>query len=889
MAIIYGSDDYTWSFNNNYVPSKPEFNLATSSEYFSLYNNLKNSKSKLIVFSDFSNFDNSEKTDLQSIIGNDSRNLFFCEPFNFTNLISTNTSIPASKVHFSTGLFPYYENINLLLEPSTYADLDAVIENRNVEGYWFDSSIPSRNVILQTKVISLGVAENNVQFSLRFPIYPISFEYTVGNINTDYYNNLEFKIFPLTPDVDNLNFGFDTVFAKDTLNWEWSPGEELKVSSNFEFGKTPDTISLMNYQYAYMFIEDRKLNIEYKNVINENSPINFEHDLSEISYFHKLGYEFYYGMQDLAPLNLETSTEYSGHFNYQTLVFAGTKRNLDFEFVPSEEGTETIELEYKNIYVDTYSVDLESYTEIEKDYPLQTEFFIDKIDRKLDFEYKNIYLDLYNIDIETNIDNISKLYDLNVEYNAETIWKDYITDFEFKNVYISDENIQLESNVTDIKTQIPLNFESLVFAETNYNMNFEVLRFQEKTVNVQSYVIPVIYKDTVIQINIRAFLREDLNFEVNVPELPGSTPINLESYTEIKTDYNLNLEASIPELWKLYKTELEINVENINSEVNTDFEYKHVYIDSDNIDFESKTVINSDTNLNIESYTEIDKSYELALQYVATLPYDIGMDFESKTEIETDIQLQLEYDIDALKKDYGLNLESYIEINKDYAFNFEAFVNEVSKHLHFEYDVLDLVYYVISKGYNILPWCYSDGTGFWDINSNKNWNKTEDITNIQTGLLNQLQEKGLTIPELIQYSDKNLDSFGIFIPGKSKNINIQDNLLYFEAQEDFTLVLGKRKKENISVVNLKKGNNLIIYDGSYQATNVPTFDIIRNQILNEYNYCSIWKQDEGIWKTIIGDKNHDLYFIKNIDSQDQPIPYVLMINVSADCSFEITR
>ena len=267
----------------------------------------------------------------------------------------------------------------------------------------------------------------------------------------------------------------------------------------------------------------------------------------------------------------------------------------------------------------------------------------------------------------------------------------------------------------------------------------------------------------------------------------------------------------------------------------------------------------------------------------------MGIDFESKTVIDSETQLEIEYYIDSLRKEYNFNIESYIEIDKNYSFNFEAFVNDVSKHFHFEFDVLDLVYYVISKGYNILPWCYSDGTGFWDNNSNKNWNKNEIITTIQSGLLNQLNDKNISVPDLIQYSDKNLDSFGVFIPGKSKDMSIQDNILYFESDDDYTLVLGKKKKSNSEIINLKKGNNLLIYDGEFNINNIPGFNIIREQINNFYNYCSIWDQERGFWKTIKSPENHDLYFTKNIEYQEQPIPYILVINVSDDCSFEISR
>ncbi len=850
MSIIFGTDDYKWSFNNNY----------------------KNRKFERLYFSNFSIFDSGKYSD--EILSSPKINVKYSDFVNFSNLGKLKKSLNTDNLKFSKGLFPYYDNINLLIGESTYTDLDSVIGNLGVQGYLFDNSIPSRELILQSKVIASGVHDNFIQMSYRFPAYPINFEHNITNIMTSIPLNTELNFFPKLEDNSELNFATDVIFADNTLNWEWSPGAPLNSALIIEFGKTPDTIYLMNYQYAYMFIENRSLNLEYNYVYKDTYNLNLELNLDEVSRFGKLQLEYLYGQQSIEPINFEAISEFSGHFNYQTLVFAGTSRNLTFEYVPSKITEEHINYEYQTVVIDDYGINVESYTEINTDYIINHEFFVDEVDKRLQFEFKNVYIDAYNLGYEINIPEI---------------WKDYGTNYEFKNVYIDKYSIDFESNVYNIYKSIPINLETLIFANTNYNLNFEVLRFQEKTINTQSYVVPVTYKDNLIQININAFIKQDLNFEMNIPELPGNFITNIESNVEIQVDYINNFETNVPELWKVYDFNLEVNAFEIQKDYGTNYEFKNVYIDEYSIDFESKTVIDSNVNLNLETSITIDKNYELSLEYLAELPFDIGLDFESKTEIEEDIQLEIEYNLDKISKDYNFNIESYIEIEKNYTFNFEAFVNEVSKHLHFEYDILDLVYYVISKGYNILPWCYSDGLGFWDLNSNKNWNKSEDLTTIQTGLINQLSEKGLSIPELIQYSDKNLDAFGIFIPGKSKDINIQSNILYFESENDFTLVLGKKKKEAFEVIQLKKGNNLIVYDGAYKANDIPKFGIIRNQINDEYNYCSIWKQDEGIWRTIKGEENHNLYFTKNIDTQEQPIPYVLVINVSNDCEFTVVR
>ena len=899
MSIIYVNDKYNWSFNNSIEPTKIKNEInVTYTETFgtegrefnnSFTNSYKNRK-LLLSFSSTNFF--SFESEIKEIIDT-SKNfkLAYSETSNFVNLFNGNTTVQDSQIYFSTGIFPYYENINLLdpTSGSVFSDFSSKLENTNVQGYWFDNSVPSKNIFLQSKVISYNTNDVPIQLSFRLPIYKMEFEYGVNRFNVSNNLSSEFNIFPKQDDTDNLNFVSDVVFSNNTLNWEWAPGLPSNVAANMEYNKVPGQVYLSNFEFYMGFYDNRAINYEFKNVYNDNKSLNIEMGMGDVSLFNKLQIEFFYGKELIDGLNFEITSEYSGHMNFQTLLFAPFNSIANFEYVKVKSGDTNINLEYKNVYIDNYTVNLESYSEINKDYETNYEFYIDKINRYLDFEFKNVYHNLENINLEINTSEIYKDYGSNFEFNPNEIYKNYNINYEFKNIFSGTSELNLEINTPEIYKNYGSNFETLVYANTNYKLNFEVLRFQEKRVDIQSYVISLKYKDIIIQININAFVNAELPFEVNVPELPGFRTIDIESNIEINTNDYINFESSIPEIWKDYSLNIEFNPNEILKDYGANYEFKNIYNSSDNINFESKSVIEKDFTLALETYVEINKNYELTLEYLAELPFDLGIDFESKTVINTETQLEIEYNIEAIQKDFGFNIESYIEINKDYSFNIEAFIDEVSKHFHFEFDDLDLVYYVISKGYNILPWNYSDGTGFWDINSNKNWNKTEDITTIQNGLLNQLSDKGLNIPDLIQYSDKYLDSFGVFIPGKSKDMNIQDSLLYFESSEDFTLVLGKRKKDPIETVELKEGNNLLIYDGEFSVNNIPTFDIIRNQISDFYKYCSIWDQKKCIWKTIKDNQNHELFFIENIDNQEQPIPYILMINVTEDCLFEIKR
>lgn len=50
-------------------------------------------------------------------------------------------------------------------------------------------------------------------------------------------------------------------------------------------------------------------------------------------------------------------------------------------------------------------------------------------------------------------------------------------------------------------------------------------------------------------------------------------------------NYNLNLETSIPELWKDIPVNLEVHIDEMYSDYNVNYEFKHIRITDDDINF----------------------------------------------------------------------------------------------------------------------------------------------------------------------------------------------------------------------------------------------------------------------------------------------------------------
>lgn len=687
---------------------------------------------------------------------------------------------------------------------------------------------------------------------------PLEFETGFGNV-------INFETTVHLPTNYNLDFELERVYlTTDDLNLETQIVYHTNENLNAEL-----IVETLNKHYENnleLFVNEvpKHLNFEVQMTYSENFNTDLEVFINEVPRY--LNFEFdNYAIDKNYALNMQTEMIYHDVYNtnLEVLIDNLTSKNiLNIEVTGQAESESDISLEfarsddtntnyqtyiipfgYKN---DDYQVTIKAIVD-ERD---KTNFEMDIINiQKRDDTNFELYVDINEEllnNLEFDIFELNKTYQLNFETDIPTLNKDYVNNFETQVVYHDVGNLLNIELYNEINYKNNLNLELFgAYITQSKNLDLEFMRSVDVSTHYQGYVVPINFAEDNYQVNVNAIIDE-------------RDRTNLEFFASIEKEYPLNFETQI------------------------------VYHKDYSLDLEVYSEIETKDYINLETYVEIETEDKLNFETKVSVPTEEKLNIETYVTIEMDENFNLETFVSGINKDYGINIETFVDTVNRYL-NIEVFVNTVNKTLGLEFDVLDLVYYVLKQGYNIVPWGYADGIGVYDSNIPKNWNKdnTSD-TSVSTGLLNQLIDKGLTIPEKITFSDKKQDNFGIIIPGKmNQDLSLSDKFLYYESKEDYTIVMGKKKKEAKEVIHLTKGKNLIIWDGA-RSTDATFNNKIKPFIEDKLIYAMIWDQRIANWKTLINE-DHDLYFEYLIDNQVQPMPYILVINVSDDCEFEILR
>lgn len=798
---------------------------------------------------------------------------------------------------FSNGIFPYETSFALLMDDNiTFEDIEATLENEAATYYWFDNSVPIFDMYFQNRVIPWGKEENRLQFSYHFPTYSLNFETNISGVNTQTETNFETSIWP-REDIDEINnLEFDTRFSSFAVNFQWALGKEMKTTFNLEYERLLGTNYLTQLEFANIVQSETKTQLEYSAGWASIEHLNFEYD-AYISGLGVLPLEWQKNIETFDNIQLEWNYDASLGRNYiqhfEWLGIADKDRPLDFEYERVYHDFTTLEMEWWRVRHSEEPINLETYISSTQDYVTNIEAQVSTVSKSLNMEFSRIYNEPYSLDIETEVPFINSLSAIDIEVDVNDIWKDIVLNLEWHRVYHTQDLTDLEYDITGVTKKYITNFETVLSTDMDASIDIEFLRPKESRVLLQHRVIPWNYKTQNIQFYHTATQYENVNIEYDVT-VNSFEQLNIESGIIIIEDIEVvNLEADVKNIWNNGITNFEIDIPNLWQERELPIEFKFVFHDLDNIDIEFDLSIRKDYIQNLETDISINKAYELTLEYVQKISDNYSLDLETEVVINDEAQLQIEYIIDRLTHDFELPLEYFISPTQNFALDLELFVGTVSKSLNLEIDVLDLVYYFIRKGHNILPWSYSDGKGNWDNTVNKNWNKLNpDETKFLDGFVNQVTDKGLTVPDIVSFSDNKLENWGTIIKGvQDMNPSLSDKFLYYKSIDDeHILVMGKRKRDPIEVVHLKEGENLIIWDGAFKASEPPMFnEKIKPEIESFIDNVQVWDQRIGEWKTLIGNIDHPLYFEHIVDGSLQPMPFIINIKVTADCSFTITR
>jgi len=403
----------------------------------------------------------------------------------------------------------------------------------------------------------------------------------------------------------------------------------------------------------------------------------------------------------------------------------------------------------------------------------------------------------------------------------------------------TDYKIDLQSNVVAFVHDYSLDISWLQKVEADFRVDTQVGVAIPTITKLQSYVIPYGNEWLKCQLSLFPVVNSilDISFD-GVPHLDSELEVSVACEVEMTTNLELSMK---PEVEMDSRLDLQNSISGITKDNWLDIQYLlDERIDND-IDLQCFTNILLDSQLEISSYNTIHKDYNLSTQIKVS-------------SITTNFGLDLQTDLRSVTTEYGLDLT---------------------------FDILDLVYYMLYQGYNLVPY-WSDGLGSWNTDVEKNWDKEDEQVTMATNLIQQLSDLSLDI-EVNEMYDTTTRNFMVYrellnTPLKNKVLK----LLHKDSEKKY-LTIGKSKKEKSATVSFKVGSNVFFYDGLEETFNKA----VREQIADKIDFTLKYIPQTGKWFKF--DDDTDVYFYEDIGGKDLAMPFVFVIVVNEDCDIDIKR
>ena len=842
---VYGQLEFNISGINSFVTTNIEFdtydsNFTTPFEYWISEEKIGSCDYELDIVPGFSYLSNLELSVGKPLYDNINLEIDFV----FTETMPTDLEIDVSGINVS---------LSMPFEFLGYMDMDTILDlELEIDGYvrraeleTFISVETDRPINLETQMVWHTEALTNIEASTRFEIRP--------NIGIEMYpiltenlpTSLEFKVAEMSYPM-NLECHF--VYREDI---ETTLEADLSINvdkyTDIEVDMSIEIDRYTNLEYIFVYNEDFSADVEvYVHSINRDLPVTLE-TLIYTDYEETLGLELAIPKVYNAYSQLKLIPFGYGHNSNQVKVLAKQFSFLGLEYeIAKLSHDSNVDLETGLVIESSRYIDMETAISIEKDYITDMEVDIANINIKgtADIEYKTVFQEDVSMDIE-----VDPVIDRDNLLTMETLIYTYY-----------DQGVQLETMIPEIYSAYS-----------------------------QVHVVPFGYGNSLGQVNLIAKQSMYLGIEYNIPELPKDAILPIETDVRINVDKLVDIEAD----WSIekdYTTNVEANISSIDKEYTLPIEYRTFFNGEWSTNIEVDTKVETDRVVDVEVDTSIEIDRSINIETLVYRAVDRYANIEVDTSIEADKELAIELLIDNLWVEHNISIETFIGISESIPIDVEYVIDRMAHKLGLEIDILDLVYYYVRKGHNIVPWLYSDGKGNWDNMVDRNWDKLNtDSTGIVNGLFDQLNDKTIMLPDTVQISDSKQKTFATVIRDVvGEELAISNSFLYYEnVDEEHILVLGKKGSNDSYTEELNIGVNLCIYQGSH--TSGPTFmNSIYPQIENEFEYVSIWNQVTGEWTTItksMTDVDHELYFYMEVDEVMQPMPYVMAISVTSNCSY----
>ena len=550
----------------------------------------------------------------------------------------------------------------------------------------------------------------------------------------------------------------------------------------------------------------------YPEVLDENN-IDLEWEYRAV--FPKLNFEFDQPVySDIDSLSLEFVSPY-----------ANPRYFLSTEFFSIIDKNVNLNTEYNTAY--NAKLDTEYSVTVTRSSYLNSEFLIYQTKNfNIDTEFEMVYHDDYQIQLEGNVTNITTNNSIQLEKNIDTVRK--LLNFEYQTIYHDNFTLSVEFNPAKITNNTNINVEALLEAETNNELNVEFQRPVEIKVPYQMRVIALAYNDVIYQFFLKAAATEYLNFETDVSIVSNNA---------------------------------------------LDLELKTIKLLAEALNIETDISILSETSIDVESFIEINTNELINLEVLTSTPLYSLLNLECFAQFEADTALAIEAFIKDITHSNLFNIEVDTVIETEIELALEFILETINKRVHLEFDILDLVYYFMRKGYNIIPWLYSDAKGRFDALKNNNWDKSENITTVESGLINQLQHLGITVPNCITTTNSDFDNFAVIIDGTEfVDTPLTDKFVMFEnIGNDQILVLGKMNFKPETAI--PSGKAIYIYEGKYVKDPIKTTaDTLRQ--LSGLTCLNVWDPISATWVMLQDTQDYPLYFTYNHNGKDVMMPYI---------------
>lgn len=763
------------------------------------------------------------------------------------NVVSSKSNITLSKPNQSSVWFNNSVDILKGVEKPK-----VIVGSSSVEG-WFNNLYSNDHYYtmgdwsvgvfdLANKIVLLQYPEYSIEQVREELLWPTLtynwFDNSVPSINTP----LQFTNIPWGDGSDILQF---------SINF---PAESLELQTNVAaidknncvgisvFATPPiKGRDLLDYQYV---IELNKYNLELQSWLG-GSTLKVLETQSEVlpdrterlntQYIVKYPSKDSLGLQSAFVFNdtdpLEVTAEVSGVNNREA---------IDIQYTRAYNVQEGLEVQ-NEVLPDVVSIlgkQVKVYVDIEGTLDVQSTFVWND-SSSLDLQYKKVYNIPSEVNLQALIPSVTNSNSVDMSwYATPPIDTDSKADISYKVDYTTSDSVDVAVNVDRFIQWSSLDIMWLQDAKIEYPLDISVLTVVESKALLQGRVVPYGSNLTSAQMKLLATHKSNLEvgFDVVVTK---EEVLNSQASVIINTSDAIEL-CVWNDVWKEYNLDTQINVE------------------------------------------EVTKGRSVDLQCILKETIEEYLEEQVNVVVNTDSSIEVSAMVDVAKA-YPLDLSTFVSVCKEYGLDMKYAISEITKSnpMDLQFDILDLVYYMLYEGYNLVPW-WSDGLGKWDTTVERNWDKEDTSSTMADNLVQQLNdlELDVEVSEMLDVGTRNFMYYQNLL-----NAGLSNNVLKLVNMSGTSkyLTLGKSKRDKESTITLLKGDNVFFYDGAKDRFN----EAIRSNLGEKLAHAVVWKPKIGEWYRLEDD--FDLYFYEDVGGKSMPMPYVFILNVSEDCTIQIER